>query len=204
MAVGFDGVLADEVAFESTRTMTQAEFARWVRTHDGWDPNHYELLSGRIVMNPPAGHPHGEIEARIVRMLGNHVEDRRLGKVFGSSQGFELPTGDTLEPDASFVSTARWRAAPKPQPGKFLVVVPELVVEILSRSTASRDRGEKRAAYERAGVRELWLIDWRAREVALFTAKKKRLGKERILSEDDTVVSKVLDGLEIDVADLLP
>src|SRR5258706_15449458 len=50
MAVGFE-----EISFESTQTMTQAQFARWVRSHDGWDPNRYELLSGRIVMNPPAG-----------------------------------------------------------------------------------------------------------------------------------------------------
>ena len=194
----------EDVTFESTRTMTQAEFAQWVRGHDGWDPNHYELLSGRIVIDPPAGHPHGEIGARVVRFLGNFAADHALGKVFGSSQGFELPTGDTLEPDASFVSTERWKAAPKPVPGKFLVVVPDLVVEILSTSTASRDRGEKRLAYESAGVRELWLIDWRAREVVLFLPAKRKPSKARVLSEPARLVSNVLKGLEIEITDFFP
>jgi Uma2 family endonuclease len=91
------------------------------------------------------------------------VKQRRNGKVLDSSQGFELPSGDTVEPDHSFVSNERWDAAPAPKLGEFLKVVPDLVVEVLSQKTASQDRGEKKAIYERNGVREYWLVDPRAR-----------------------------------------
>jgi Uma2 family endonuclease len=167
----------EDVSFESTRTMTQAQFGEWIRAHAGWDPHHYELLSGRIIMNPPAGYPHGEVENKVGRLIGNFVESRSLGKVFGSSQGYELDTGDTLEPDTSFVSNAHWAKGPKPEAGKFLRVVPNLVVEILSTSTASRDRGEKRLAYERAGVEEYWIVDWRAREIAVYCREGEAFGK---------------------------
>ena len=54
-----------ELAFESTRTLTQEEFAAWVAARWRGDLNHYELLDGRVVMTPPAGYPHGAIEAAL-------------------------------------------------------------------------------------------------------------------------------------------
>ena len=62
--------------------------------------------------------------------------------MLGSSAGYDLPSGDTLEPDVSFLSAARLAAGPAPERGRFLRIVPDLVVEILSDSTAKRDRGE--------------------------------------------------------------
>jgi Uma2 family endonuclease len=47
-----------------------------------------------------------------------------------------------------------------------LRIVPDLVVEVLSRKTASQDPGEKKAIYERNGVREYWLVDPRTRRRA--------------------------------------
>lgn len=157
-----------EVSFESVTTVTQTEFAEWCRQRATADPNHYELLNGRIVMNPPAGYPYGSIGARLIHLLSSHAATPRLGEVLDSSQGFELPSGDTVEPDASFVTEARWSAMPRPEAGRFLRVVPDLAVEILSRSTASRDRGEKKAVYERNGVQEYWLVDPIARTLMVF------------------------------------
>jgi len=133
-----------------------------------------------------------------------HGGKHDLGKVFGSSQGYELPTGDTLEPDASFVSNARWSAGPAPKRGEFLRVVPDLVVEILSPSTASRDRGEKRKAYEAAGVRELWLVDERAGEVLVFARKAKTLGRPLVANAGKRVKSIAVAGLVIDTREIFP
>ena len=87
-----------ELAFESTRTLTQEEFAAWVAARWRGDLNHYELLDGRVVMTPPAGYPHGAIAAALGGILEPFVRQRKLGKCFDSSQGFELPSGDTVEP----------------------------------------------------------------------------------------------------------
>lgn len=193
-----------ELTFESIETVSQAEFAEWVEARPGTDLNRYELLNGRIVMTPPAGWPHGESEALIVESLVHHVRERRLGRVFGPSQGFELPSGDTIAADAAFVSNERWLAAAPPEPGKFLRVVPDLVVEILSPSTATRDRGEKKAIYERNGVREYWLVDPRARQVIRFELSQGRFDAGSVFAEGDAVASVVLAGLSMAVRDLFP
>jgi Uma2 family endonuclease len=193
------------VTFESTETVTQEEFARFCAEREGLgDIYHYELLNGRIVMNPPAGYPHGDSEARVVRLLANHVSAHRLGHMVGSSQGFELPSGDTVEPDASFVSTERWQEAPAPEEGKFLRVVPDLVVEIPSRRTTSYDRGEKKAIYERNCVREYWIVDTRARSLTVYLLRDGRFDAGHVYTTDDRCVSEVLAGLELAVGELFP
>ena len=48
--------------------------------------------------------------------LGRHLEARGLGLVFGSSQGFALPSGDTVAPDTAVVLRQTWEAAPPPSP----------------------------------------------------------------------------------------
>lgn len=196
------GEMAEPI-FESVTTMGQADFVRWVHERDmSGDVHRYELLNGRVVMNPPAAWPHGEVESRLLRRLGNVVEPGRLGRLLGSSQGYELPSGDTVEPDASFVSNARWAATP-PVAGKFLQVVPDLVVEILSPSTTTRDRGEKKAIYAGAGVREYWIVDPRGRTVTIFVGEASdRFSAGLVLGEDDTIESDVLPGLGFVVREL--
>ncbi|HCF59900.1 MAG TPA: hypothetical protein DFS52_18145 [Myxococcales bacterium] len=90
-----------------------------------------------------------------------------------------------------------------PTPGRFLKVVPDLVVEIASESTASRDRGEKKAIYERNGVREYWLVDWRSREVTVFGLAGGRFDEGTVSGPTGRAVSSVLAGFEVSVGDLL-
>jgi len=78
-----------ETAFISTATFNQKAFKRWVENRPVNDVNRYELTDGRIVMTPPAGWGHGEIEAKVIRILGDFVRSENLGRVFGSSTGYE-------------------------------------------------------------------------------------------------------------------
>jgi len=192
-----------ELAFESTTTLSQEEFSEWV-SHQSWDLNHYELLNGRVVMTPPARDPHARVEVRLARIVGSFVHDRGLGECLGSSQGIELPSGDTLQPDFSFVSSARRSAMGPPTPDQFLPVVPNLVVEILSPSTAMRDRTEKRDVYERNGVEEYWLVDSKRCELTVFTRTAGAFDAGRFFRPGEPFRSTVLAGLTVDVGDVLP
>src|SRR5258705_4819105 len=141
-----------QTGFVSPEIFTQKEFKRWLAEQPRSDINHYELLHGKIVMNPPAGWPHASIEANILAPVTTFVRTRGLGVVLGSSAGYDFPSGDTVGPDISFISTARLAAGPAPQQGKFVRIVPNLAVEILSDATAQRDRTEKKTIYAENGV----------------------------------------------------
>ena len=195
--LGYAASTMQAVVFESTTTMDQGDFERWVDERAAWDPNRYELLNGRIVVNPPAGYPHGSVGSMLQCLLVTFVRAHRLGRVFDSSQGIALPSGDTVEPDHSFVSAKRWAASPPPEHGKFLRVVPDLVVEVLSTATASRDRGEKKAIYERNAVREYWLVDTRSRELRVFVLGDARFDAGTLVVASERWRSTVVEGLEV-------
>ena len=145
-------------------------------------------------MTPPAGWGHGEIEARMSRILFDFVDSNKLGKIFGSSTGYSLPSGDTLEPDVSFIATSRWLKGPQVGRGHFLKIVPNLVVEILSPATAQRDRIEKKKIYETNGVDELWLVDATKREVIVYRLNDGKFGLAKRFTARDILHSQTLPG----------
>jgi Uma2 family endonuclease len=190
-----------EPSFVSEETFTQEAFWCWVQERPWWDIHHYELIRGRIVMSPPASMRHGGVEARLVESLSSHVRPRRLGMVFGSSTGFELPTGDTLEPDVAFVSAAIMEQVPRPLPERFARVVPALVIEILSPSTARRDRTDKLEIYAASGIAEYWIVDPRQREIAVYVLTAGALSL-REAHRSGAVVSQVLPELALSIEDV--
>src|SRR5690242_20327604 len=116
--------------------MSQEAFRRFALEAWHRDLSHYELLNGRVVAHPPETHPHGSIIPKVYRLLLDLAGEPPAGVFLGSSQGFEWPTGDSVQPDATFVCNERWRQTP-PVMGEFLEVVPDLVIEVLSEETAA-------------------------------------------------------------------
>lgn len=188
-------------AFRSEEEFTQQQFRRWVDQRPRADINHYELIHGRIVMTPPAGQIHASVEATLACLLGQHVANNRLGTVFGSSAGYDLPSGDTVEPDLSFVARERLAAAPSTGPDEFLSVAPNLAIEILSPSTAKRDLTEKKSIYERNGVDEYWIVDPRRRAVTVFHLGKHAYDAGSIFNSG-AVRSRVLPKLRVTIEKL--
>src|ERR1051325_4075213 len=128
--------MAAETAFRSEEQLDQKQFRRWVDSRPASDINHYELINGRIVMTPPAGWPDGGVGAAIVARMSEHVRRHGLGVVLDSSAGYDLPSGDTVEPDVSFIASKRFAGGPQTLAGPLFWLVPTLVVGSLSRATA--------------------------------------------------------------------
>ncbi|TAG63197.1 MAG: Uma2 family endonuclease, partial [Oscillatoriales cyanobacterium] len=89
-----------------------------------------ELEDGKISVMGPSDIVSSEIGSILIRLLGNWVYPRRLGRVFDSAGGFIMPNTNVKAPDVSFVRAARLRQSPR----YFGELVPDLVVEIKSQS----------------------------------------------------------------------
>lgn len=85
-------------------------------------------------------------------------------KVFSDGMQYRWDeTGDNIYvPDASIVCSSKNRQ------NTVLRTVPRMVLEVLSAATEAYDRGEKLHAYVKAGVQEIWLLDWRHRKIEVY------------------------------------
>lgn len=84
-----------------------------------------------------------------------------------------------------------------------IVGAPDLVVEILSPATAKIDRMDKRIAYERAGVKEYWIVDPANQVVEVYLrGKTGRLELHGVYNRDDAVLVHVLKDFVIDLRNI--
>ena len=84
------------------------------------------------------------------------------------------------------------------------VVQPDLVVEITSNSTHRIDRLTKFNLYQRAGVREFWIVDPSTRIVSVYTLKDGAYHTAAVYSSDTIIPVHVLAGCEIDLSTVFP
>ncbi|MFW6078787.1 MAG: Uma2 family endonuclease [Gemmatimonadota bacterium] len=139
------------------RRWSYAEFAR-LPSDDG---NRYEVIAGELHVTPSPRPLHQTIVARLDRLLGGFVERHGLGWVAPGPIDVLFAEGDYLAPDLVFVRRERMGIVSE----RGLERAPDLVVEVLSGSTAGRDRGIKRERYARYGVPEYWVVDPKARRI---------------------------------------
>ena len=129
------------------------------------------------------------------RSFRPHVETADLGAVFRYPWPLELSKFDIVRPDLYFVS---WRE--RGIESDRVTATPELVVEVVSPESKSRDMGEKKRLYAWAGVFEYWIVDPVERT---FVAKKKgRQGYDDLSSDGNRFESDLMPGLAIDLTAL--
>ncbi|HWE63109.1 MAG TPA: Uma2 family endonuclease [Chloroflexota bacterium] len=127
------------------------------------DPNKYEMLWGELHMAPSPRFTHQEIQAALIVLLGGHVRERGLGTVVGPIDLYRDEV-NYVQPDISYFTAAQLPLLGEQQ----IRQAPPLTVEILSPSTATTDREDKRRWYAELGVREYWLVDPLAQRVEVI------------------------------------
>lgn len=121
----------------------------------------HELLDGAHVVTPAPALLHQRAVGRLTAHLQAALEDREDAELFASPADVVLGPRTLVQPDLFVV-----RRTPGQRLARWADVgVPLLAIEILSTTTAPRDRGAKRRIYQRAGVGEYWIVDLDARLV---------------------------------------
>jgi Uma2 family endonuclease len=159
----------------------------------------YQLVEGELyVMSPAPNRFHQDIVLNVAEILRGFLRLHPLGKVYIAPCDVYLSPHNVVQPDVFFVSTANSNILADDG----IHGPPDLVIEIVSPTTAQLDKKTKRAVYARAGVKELWLIDPILRQIHLYDFARHAGKAVRILDDDESFESVLLPGLKIAAADV--
>lgn len=150
-----------------------------------------ELLYGRLVVAPAPTFRHQEIIAALLRRLAAATEGRGC-RVVTSPVDIVLADHSVVQPDLVLVSPERAGII-----GDRVHGAPDLLVEVLSPSTARRDLGAKMRLYAEAGVAEYWLVDGSARTFE-FLVNREGSWLLRLPHDDGVYRSDAVPGLDLD------
>lgn len=127
-----------------------------------------ELLDGIITfMAPGASIEHNDISHGIAGIFKRYLKGKHC-RAFGDGNHVHLTEKDIVIPDAFIVCN---RDIIK-RDG--IHGTPDLIVEVLSHSTAKKDKGYKKDLYERCGVKEYWIVDVDSRSIEVYLLAEER------------------------------
>ena len=138
-------------------TLSEKSHQEYLATVAEHDTLRVEYLNGDIVMTPARSPHHQIIVTNLLLLLGQHAMHNGLGLVLPAPLDVVLSKEEQIaQPDLIFIAKAR---APKLVTRAAITGAPDLVLEIISPSTARADRKIKPKIYAKYGVAEFWLID---------------------------------------------
>lgn len=188
------------MALPQEKKYTYADLMSWN------DDTRYELIEGTPVMMSPPLRIHQKIFRQLFLQIGNYLDGKRC-EVYPAPFGVrlfecdgDLPEDvDTLvEPDISVIC----------DPGKLdrygCKGAPDLVIEILSPSNRKHDKLTKLYLYQRAGVKEYWIVDPDRKHVLVHTLDEGKYPSPEVYTAKDKVPVGVLEDCAVDLASVFP
>jgi Uma2 family endonuclease len=142
--------------------MTYEEFLAWAD-----EDTRAEWVDGDVLLNSPVSLRHEKITNFLIDVLSQYARLHALGTVIGGPFQMKLARAGR-EPDVLFVAAdheGRWKET-------FLDGPADLVVEVISPESVTRDRQDKFDEYQAAGIPEYWLIDPQLQQAEFYQLDK--------------------------------
>lgn len=173
-----------------------------------WDDSERaEIIDGEVVMMaPPLSSIHQEISMELSSQLHAYLKGKKC-KVYAAPFAVRLfeTDGDgpedvdtMVEPDISIICD------PEKIDKHGCKGAPDMVAEILSPSTQRHDRFVKFSLYQRAGVREYWIVDSDSRTVQSFVLENGRYSVKEFGTAGEKMTVNVLGDCVIDLSEVFP
>jgi Uma2 family endonuclease len=162
------------------------------------DHSKLELIAGVLYMTPPPTQLHGDAAAQLNRLLSEYlIKTGDKGTLYFPRVGIMRTPNSWLEPDLFYVAD-KSKARLDPIYPNYLTTA-DLVIEVISPSSAIYDRNTKADTYAALGVKELWLVDEGAGIIEVRILEGDRYAPSVVLKHDDQLRSVVLSGFEVRV-----
>jgi Uma2 family endonuclease len=170
---------------------TKLSYEEFLKLYD--EDTRAEWVDGEVILLSPASNRHQDLSGFLTAILRAYAEAKQLGVV--RSAPFQMKLGlSGREPDLLFVAKEHLQRLKE----NYLDGPADLVIEIISPESRLRDRGEKLAEYELAGVREYWLIDPEEQRADFYILGDDGRYDRRRPRPDGRYRSEVLKGFELD------
>ncbi|PRY46948.1 Uma2 family endonuclease [Spirosoma oryzae] len=178
-------ILADEA-------QRRRAFREWLR-----DDVKAEFINGDVIMHSPVKRRHLDATQNLTTLLRVYVHLHELGAVDSEKALIGLTRND-YEPDICYWNK---ETADLFEADQMEHPAPDLIVEVLSKSTTGRDRGIKFEDYAAHGVGEYWIIDPVRKSVEQYQLDEATMAfaVANTLYVDDTLTALTVPGFTIPV-----
>jgi Uma2 family endonuclease len=186
-----------------------ASFLRWAESEEAPQQGKMGFIEGTVRFdNTMELILHNLIKQAIAQDILNWNRVHRLGHYYGdgltySNAALEL----TTVPDGIYIRKESLSdgtvARSKGLRSALLTGSPDMILEVVSRSSVTKDLKDLKRLYFEAGVKEYWLVDSRVDEPVLQILKRGASTFEEVPTQDGWVISNVLQGqwkLQLDIA----
>lgn len=168
-----------------------------------WDEQErVELIEGVPVMMSPPTRVHQKIAGELFRQIGNYLEGKKCEvyaapfavRLFEKDEDRPDQVDTMVEPDISVICDS----------DKLDEIgckgAPDMVIEVLSPSTQRHDRLTKYNLYQRAGVREYWIVNPEDRTIQVSVLENGRYQVIEVYSARDVAKVNALDGCFVELS----
>jgi len=155
----------------------------------------YHLIGGELIMTPAPVPYHQIILRRIGFELLKFNEQKNLGEIIFAPIDVYLSETETYQPDIIFISNEKINIIGE----KKIESAPDLVIEILSESTAYYDLKHKKRVYEKTGVKEYWIVDPMEKGIEVYENVNREFKIFSLAAEKERVNSKLLEGFSVEL-----
>jgi len=154
-----------------------------------WDLS--QIINGEEIMSPSPKTPHQKASRKLQRILEDYVEDHDLGEIWNAPMDVIFEEDyNRLQPDLIFIPKEKENIVQD-----WIRGVPDMVVEIVSKSTVKMDTVVKKEIYERYGVQEYWLLKPEKRVLEIYTLVDSRYELYASFGENHVVSSPLFHDL---------
>ena len=158
----------------------------------------YQLIGGKLIMTPAPTTYHQGISMRLELKLATFVIEKDFGMVYYAPVDVYLEETENYQPDIIYISKDRLHII---EPA-MVKGAPDLVIEILSPSTAYYDLREKFKVYARHGVKEYWIVDPHEQSIEIYRGEEGKFKQIQRAEKEGKVQSVVLHGFEVEIKDV--
>jgi Uma2 family endonuclease len=160
----------------------------------------HEIIDGLHYVTPCPSLRHQDLVGRLHLALGNHLATHPgIGRVFLSPLDVVFTIHDVVEPDLLLVASDQRAIMTE----KNIQGAPAIVVEVVSKSTRSRDERIKKELFDRGGVREYWIVDPDRRHVVVHRRNSGGFNARTLAAAEDAVLTTpLLPGFSVSIPEL--